>query len=197
MMSTKDEDKISSVRRRNRGDCSGMRLHDSESGQGDEDEGTWRPFLELSTLDYNLCHTAVFSDQSGSSRSNVIPGVAGCADQTIENVQTDRDPDIDSRVECSWREMKHDTDDEAEECEDMLNDEEFVPKVANWGEGAEIHPDEEGVRFDSFQISKVSFLAWRIVTSVITYLLEDKYQLTTPAGGDRDYSTVPAVSPCV
>jgi hypothetical protein len=54
--------------------------------------------------------------------------------------------------------VKHDTDYEAEECEDMLNDEEFVPKVANWREGAKIHPDEEGVCFDSFQISKVSFL---------------------------------------
>jgi hypothetical protein len=54
--------------------------------------------------------------------------------------------------------MKHDTDDEAEECEDMLNDKEFVQNIANWGERAKIYPDEKGVCFDSFQILKVSFL---------------------------------------
>jgi len=100
----------------------------------------------------------MFSDQSGSSGSDVVPCIPGGADQTIENVQTDRNPNVNPRIDCSWWEMKHDTDDEAEECEDMLNDKEFVQNIANWGERAKIYPDEKGVCFDSFQILKVSFL---------------------------------------
>ena len=35
----------------------------------------------------------------------------------------------------------------------MLDDKEFVPKIANWSQGREVQPGEEGVRFDSWFIS--------------------------------------------
>jgi hypothetical protein len=47
--------------------------------------------------------------------------------------------------------VKHDADYETEEREDMLDDKEFIPKIANWGEGAKVHPHQEGECFDPFQ----------------------------------------------
>jgi hypothetical protein len=34
--------------------------------------------------------------------------------------------------------MKHDADNEAKKCEDVLDNEEFVPEVADWSEGGEV-----------------------------------------------------------
>jgi hypothetical protein len=45
--------------------------------------------------------------------------------------------------------MKHDANYEAEEGENVLDDKELVPEVADWGEGREIEPEEEGICFYS------------------------------------------------
>ena len=45
--------------------------------------------------------------------------------------------------------MQHDADYEAEECENMLDDEELVPEVANWRQRGQVEPEEERICFDS------------------------------------------------
>lgn len=74
----------------------------------------------------------------GTCRTDVIPDVAKRAKRSIEKVETDRDPDVDSCVQGSIREMEHDERYEANERDDVLDYEDLVKAVADRGESAEI-----------------------------------------------------------
>lgn len=42
-----------------------------------------------------------------SSWTDVVPGVASSAEKTIEDIEADGNPDVDSGIECSGGKMQH------------------------------------------------------------------------------------------
>ena len=51
--------------------------------------------------------------------------------------------------------MVHQGDDEAKECQNVLDDEELVVEIAERSHSAEIHPQENGIRSHACQNNKL------------------------------------------
>jgi hypothetical protein len=72
-------------------------------------------------------------DERCAAGTDVVVCISHGAEKAFEEVQTDRDVDVNSGVQGGGWEVQHDADYEAEEGKDVLDYEELVPEVANWG----------------------------------------------------------------
>jgi hypothetical protein len=77
-------------------------------------------------------------NQCCSSGTDIIVCVAQGSESSFKEVDADGYPDVDSRVESRGGEVQHDANYEAEEGEDVLEDEEFVPEISDGGESGEV-----------------------------------------------------------
>lgn len=83
---------------------------------------------------------------SGGASATVAVRETDGAEELVGDVQGEGEPDVDEGAGfIGRRDVDDDACDETEPGEDVLQDEELVAPCSDWGEGREVHPDEEGV----------------------------------------------------
>ena len=104
-----------------------MRLAESEPGDGEQDESSGSPLLDVRVHDADLGHFSVVEcEQRGPSRADIIGSPSHCPDDPINQVQCDRDVDIYASIQRSTWYMYHDGNNEAKEGDEVLNNKDLV-----------------------------------------------------------------------
>ena len=76
-----------------------MRLNQAKFGNLEKDMGSRSPFLYMLHLDSDLSHATFKGSQGGTARMDVVVCKAQSADQTVHDVQCDRNVYVNARVQ--------------------------------------------------------------------------------------------------
>lgn len=152
---------------RDRSDSCRMRLKNAKLGNFQENVRACFPLLDGFALDSDSGNPTIQSCQCSMPRANVGPRESCRADDAVDQVESNRDVDVNSRIECCTGEMHHDGNNEAKEEDDMLNHEELIREVPNRSNRAEIREDEDGIYCPASWDTRISgVLQWTKVVGI-------------------------------
>ena len=92
-----------------------MGLNQTKFGNLEKDVGSRSPFLYMLHLDSDLRHATFKGGQCGTPRLDVVVCKAQSADQTVYDIQCDRNIYVNARVQSGGGQMHHYGDYESEE----------------------------------------------------------------------------------
>ena len=119
-----NEDKIVRVGGGGGKDGCWMRLNGAKMRKGEEDMLARSPIPDPRGPNLDLGYIAWKCGNSGPAQTAVVVGVAESADEAVEDVEPNGDVNIDSGIH--HRDVDHDRRNESYECDDVLENEEFV-----------------------------------------------------------------------
>jgi hypothetical protein len=110
-----------------------------------EDVGSGGPSFHLGR-DANFGDSAGNRFESGVAGRDVIPQRADGPNQSVKQIQSDRDPNVYSGVQGRGRQVQHYGDDKPKECNQMLKHKKLITETPDGGESADVQPAQENVR---------------------------------------------------
>ena len=106
-----------------------MGLNQAETWDLEKDMGARSPLLYMLHIDTNFGRATIKRCQGGAAGVYIVVGKAQGPRQAVYQVEGDGDINVDAGVQSGGWQMDHDSNDESEEADQVLDDEEFVREV--------------------------------------------------------------------